>query len=580
MSASAKPDLITVNIDGRDVHVPKGTNIIEAASKIGVEVPHYCYHPKLSVVGNCRMCLVEMGMPALDPATRTPLTDPATGKPSINWIPRPQIGCATYASPGMHIRTSTPLIKECREGVMEFLLINHPLDCPICDQAGECSLQEFATGYGRGYSRFVEQKVVKPKRTQLGPRVTLDDERCILCSRCIRFCKEVPKDDVLGFIDRGSYSTLTCYPGKKLENNYSLNTVDICPVGALTSTDFRFKMRVWFLKTTPSICAESSAGTNTEVWSREGVIYRITPRRNDAVNDTWMTDSGRELYKQVESPDRLRDASINGITATLEAALKTAADLISASFNSDNRKSEIEDRKSAVAIVASGRSSVEEQFLTRRLAEATNASTSLVSRNGAGDGLLLTADRNPNIRGALVTGLIDAMPSAKLESLAASIDSGAVKTIVSIGEDLAAAGLTEEQLARVSIVYLGTHANATSKAANVVIPTLTVFEKSGSFVNQQFRLQKFHKAVPGPAGAIDDLAAIASLVKGITGTTQPATVEEVWSALAAEVAILSAQKWSTIPPDGVQLEAGSFASLPFCEGESLHYKPAKEAVTA
>jgi len=348
MSQPSKPDLVTVNIDGRDVQVPKGTNIIEAASKVGVEVPHYCYHPKLSIVGNCRMCLVEMGMPALDPATRTPLTDPATGKPMVNWIPRPQIGCATYASPGMHIRTDTPLVKDCREGVMEFLLVNHPLDCPICDQAGECSLQEFATGYGRGYSRFVEQKNVKPKRTVLGPRVTLDDERCILCSRCIRFCKEVPKDDVLGFIDRGSYSTLTCYPGKKLENNYSLNTVDICPVGALTSTDFRFKMRVWFLKTTPSICTESSAGTNTEVWSREGTIYRITPRRNDAVNDTWMTDSGRELYKLVESADRLREAAIGGITASLDSAIKAAADILSAS---DNRKSQIENRKSAVAIV-------------------------------------------------------------------------------------------------------------------------------------------------------------------------------------------------------------------------------------
>ncbi|HEY5552432.1 MAG TPA: 2Fe-2S iron-sulfur cluster-binding protein, partial [Opitutaceae bacterium] len=331
MSQPSKPDLVTVNIDGRDVQVPKGTNIIEAASKVGVEVPHYCYHPKLSIVGNCRMCLVEMGMPALDPATRTPLTDPATGKPMVNWIPRPQIGCATYASPGMHIRTDTPLVKDCREGVMEFLLVNHPLDCPICDQAGECSLQEFATGYGRGYSRFVEQKNVKPKRTVLGPRVTLDDERCILCSRCIRFCKEVPKDDVLGFIDRGSYSTLTCYPGKKLENNYSLNTVDICPVGALTSTDFRFKMRVWFLKTTPSICTESSAGTNTDVWSREGTIYRITPRRNDAVNDTWMTDSGRELYKLVESADRLREAAIGGITASLDSAIKAAADILSAS---------------------------------------------------------------------------------------------------------------------------------------------------------------------------------------------------------------------------------------------------------
>jgi NADH-quinone oxidoreductase subunit G len=362
-------------------------------------------------------------------------------------------------------------------------------------------------------------------------------------------------------------------------------------------------MRVWFLKTTPSICAESSAGTNTEVWSREGVIYRITPRRNDAVNDTWMTDSGRELYKLVESADRLRDASINGITATVEAVLKAARNLLSGSAIP---QSAIPNPQSSIAIVGSGRSSVEEQFLTRRLAAAANASTSLVSRAGEGDGLLLTADRNPNVRGALIVGLVSDLPKAgvgsalradlstntnkggsesrpylgSLDSLGAAIDSGAVTTVFSVGEDLGVAGLTEAQLAKVSVIYIGTHSNATSKVAKVVIPTLTVFEKSGSFVNQQFRLQKFHKAVPGPAGAIDDLAALASLVKEITGTTQPATVDEVWSALAQEIPMLAALKWGTISPEGVQLEPGVLASLPFCEGESLHYKPAKEAVTA
>ena len=329
MIAPPKPDLVTVNIDGKDIAVPKGTNVIEAARQLGIEIPHYCYHPKLTVAGNCRMCLIEMGMPAVDPATKAPIMDPATGKPKINWIPRPQIGCATNASPGLHVKTSSPMAREAREGVTEFLLINHPLDCPICDQAGECKLQEHSTAYGRGYSRFIEQKNVKPKRTVLGPRVTLDDERCILCSRCIRFCKEVAKDDVLGFIDRGSYSTLTCYPGKTLTNNYSLNTVDICPVGALTSTDFRFKMRVWFLKQTNSIDTESSVGANTVVWSREGIIYRITPRRNDEVNDTWMADSGRELFKPVRSDDRLTKVLVNGSDSALDfaAAQKRADEL-------------------------------------------------------------------------------------------------------------------------------------------------------------------------------------------------------------------------------------------------------------
>src|SRR6478735_8319529 len=310
-SVPAKPaDLVTVNIDGKEIAVPKGTNVIEAAKLVGVEIPHYCYHPKLSIVGNCRMCLIEMGMPAVDPATKAPVMDAATGKQKINWIPRPQIGCGTNASPGLHIRTNTPMVKDCREGVTEMLLINHPLDCPICDQAGECKLQEHSTAYGRGYSRFVEQKNVKPKRTQLGPRVTLDDERCILCSRCIRFCKEIAHDDVLGFIDRGSYSTLTAHPGRRLENNYSLNTVDICPVGALTSSDFRFKMRVWFLKETKSFCTSCATGCNTLIGTREDVIYRQTPRENNDVNSSWMCDYGRLNFAYVQSEDRLLEPEI------------------------------------------------------------------------------------------------------------------------------------------------------------------------------------------------------------------------------------------------------------------------------
>jgi NADH-quinone oxidoreductase subunit G len=565
MIAPPKPELVTVNVDGKEIAVPKGTNAIEAARLVGVDVPYYCYHPKLSVVGNCRMCLIEMGMPAVDPATKAPIMDPATGKQKINWIPRPQIGCATNASPGLHIRTNTPQVKDCREGVMEFLLINHPLDCPICDQAGECKLQEQSTGYGRGYSRYIEQKNVKPKRTQLGPRVTLDDERCILCSRCIRFCKEIVKDDVLGFTDRGSYSTLTCFPGKALSNNYSLNTVDICPVGALTSTDFRFKMRVWFLKQTNSIDTESSVGANTVVWSREGIIYRITPRRNDDVNDTWLSDSARDLYKPVRAADRLTAICVNGVDSTLDIAVNTAAELLKTSAGS-------------VAVVGSGRSSVEEQFLTRRLAESCNASTHLVSRVTEGDGILISADRNPNVRGALVTGLVAALPSAKLSALAASIDAGKVKAIVSIGEDLAAAGLTTTQLAKVAVIYLGAHQNATTAAARVVIPTLMVFEKSGTFVNQQFRLQKFFKCVPGPTGAVDDLVALAKLVSASGGATLAPDVHGVWSALTTELPALRTITFANLPETGLLLDTTAFAALPFAERETLHYKPAEKPV--
>ena len=583
MIAPPKPELVTVNVDGKEIAVPKGTNAIEAARLVGVDVPYYCYHPKLTVVGNCRMCLVEMGMPAVDPATKAPIMDPATGKQKINWIPRPQIGCATNASPGLHIRTNTPQIKDCREGVMEFLLINHPLDCPICDQAGECKLQEQSTGYGRGYSRYIEQKNVKPKRTQLGPRVTLDDERCILCSRCIRFCKEIVKDDVLGFIDRGSYSTLTCYPGKTLSNNYSLNTVDICPVGALTSTDFRFKMRVWFLKQTNSIDTESSVGANTVVWSREGVIYRITPRRNDEVNDTWLSDSARDLYKPVRSADRLTTIRVNGAESALEIGINAVAELLKSAAGS-------------VAVVGSGRSSVEEQFLTKRLAQACGASTHLVTRVGEGDGILISADRNPNTRGALVTGLVTALPKAQsavpasrlanasagaasvgkgggLEALSAAIDAGKIRTVISVGEDLVSGGLAAAQLAKVAVIYLGTHDNPTANVAKVAFPTLTVFEKNGTFVNQQFRLQKFFKCVPGPTGAVDDLAVLAKLIAALGAASVPSELHALWQVMAAEVRALNTVTFSNLPETGLLLDATPYAAMQFVEGETLHYKP-------
>jgi NADH-quinone oxidoreductase subunit G len=566
MIQPASPDLITVNVDGREISVPRGTNMIEAALKVGVDVPHYCYHSKLTVVGNCRMCLVETGMPAVDPATKAPIMDPATGKQKVNWSPRPAIACATNAAPGLHVRTTTPMVKECREGVMEFLLINHPLDCPICDQAGECKLQEQSAGYGRGYSRFVENKNVKPKRTLLGPRVMLDDERCILCSRCIRFSKEIAKDDVLGFTDRGSYSTLSCYPGKKLENNYSLNTVDICPVGALTSTDFRFKMRVWFLKQTNSIDTESSAGANTVVWSREGEVYRITPRQNDEVNDTWMSDSGRLLYKEVRAPGRLESVRVNGAESALDFAVAAAASLVG---------------KGGVAVVGSGRSSVEEQFLTSKLAKAAKAQAHLVSRVGEGDKLLISADRNPNVRGALITGLISGLPAPELSALGAQIDSGDVRTVISIGEDLEAAGLTASQLAKASVVYLGTHANATSAVARVVIPTLSVFEKHGTLVNQQFRIQRFAKAVPAAAGATDDLVVLSRLVHACGGASLGTDVGSLWGAISAEIPALATMSYGNIPDSGLLLDGSAFAALAFAEGPGLHFKPAaKEAARA
>src|SRR5437660_4692307 len=389
-ATSVPAEKLKVKVDSKEIEVPKTvpdpitgkplpTTMIQACALAKVDVPHYCYHPKLPVAGNCRMCLVEFGTPAMG-TDRKPILNP-DGTPKITKAPRPAIACATPVSPGMEIYTHTPAVKQMRQGVLEFLLINHPLDCPICDQAGECKLQEYSVDYGQAESRFVETKVHKPKRVELGPRIMLDDERCILCTRCIRFTRDVVHDDALGIVSRGSYSTLTAYPGKSFDNNYTLNTVDICPVGALTSKDFRFKMRVWFLKETKSICPSCATGCNMVIGSREEKVYRYEPRENDAVNSTWMCDYGRLNYKSLHREDRLTALSnFRGVTRTWPLVLKEISDLLSkAPYGS-------------VAIIGSARQTNEELFLLKKLANKLGAITDSIARTGEGDRLLLNPD--------------------------------------------------------------------------------------------------------------------------------------------------------------------------------------------
>lgn len=314
-------------------------------------------------------------------------------------------------------------------------------------------------------------------------------------------------------------------------------------------------MRVWFLKQTNSIDTESSVGANTVVWSREGVIHRITPRRNDEVNDTWMSDSGRLLYKPVAADDRLESRE------SLDALISRAAEALA-------------DAAGAIAIVASGRSSVEEQFLTRKLAEVARAEVHLVAREGVGDGILISSDRNPNVRGALVTGLISGLPSARLDTLGRGIDSGVVKLVISMREDLSTAGISASQLAKVTTIHLGTHANPTSDAAHVVIPTLTVFEKAGTFVNQQFRLQKFAKAVAGKPGMFEDLEVLSRLIAAVGGGQLPSDVHGLWDVLASEIPVLAKATYRTLPEAGMLLDSTPWSGLQFPEGASLHFKPA------
>ncbi|MGN0834647.1 MAG: 2Fe-2S iron-sulfur cluster-binding protein [Candidatus Spyradosoma sp.] len=555
--AEEQSNSVIINIDGKDYSVAAKQNLIEAAKSVGIEIPHYCYHPKLPMAGTCRMCLVEIGMPMRDRATGAPVLN-EDGSPKIGWMPKPAIACGTTVSPNLHVKTKSPMVTASREGVTEFLLANHPLDCPICDQAGECTLQAFSFAYGKGTSRYRDDKNVKPRAKSIGPRVSLNNERCVLCRRCVRFCRDILKRPVLGPVQRGSMTQIDCYPGQELDGNYSMNVVDLCPVGALTSKDFRFKMRVWFLKRTKSVCTESSVGVNTTVWSREGKIYRITPRRNDCVNDAWMSDSGRMIYKTVDDANRITGTRRGESAVEFEEAVDAARALLA---------------EGTPAFVASGNMSLEEQWALKKLAATFGGKVYLAKTLDANDGFLISEDRTPNRRGALVSGLVKDFESADVSALAAAVEAGEVKTVFVCGENLLAQGFTPKQLKKANVVYLGTHRNATEAAATVVFSGRTVFEKTGTFVNQQFRLQKFDAAIPGIAGTRDELDVFAALAADGNAAAD-ASVETIWIGLRRECPALAAVEFAKIPDEGVLLDAAPWAKLSFPETGSLLYKPA------
>jgi NADH-quinone oxidoreductase subunit G len=570
MTNESSVPLFNVQIDGVWRQFPKGTRVIEACEQAGSYVPRYCYHKKLSSPGNCRMCLIEMGFPRLGPDRKPELG--GDGKPIINWIPRPQISCAQDVSDGMAVRTNSPLVKECQRGVMAFLLINHPLDCPICDQAGECRLQEFSVDYGTSKSRFLENKVKKPKNVQIGPRVTLDDERCILCSRCIRFCQEIAHDDVLGFVDRGSYTVLTAHPGKRLENNYSLNTVDICPVGALTSTDFRFKMRVWFLKETKSICTSCATGCNIVIGSREDVIYRQTPRENDCVNSCWMCDYGRLNFKYLEAGNRL-----------LEPQIRFEGKLVPADWPTAIAQAALQLKQfagSEIAIIASGRMTNEELWLTSQLANSLGVQwIDIVPRRGHGDDILLSADRNPNTNGARLILASKSAPGAKLIAIADAVRSGQIKALVILKENAMHLGLRVEQFAQLpALIVMNILPNDATESATVVLPACGFAEKRGSMVNGKGRLQRLNPAVRPPGNARDDWEILRDLLQAIGGGDSLSSIEDVFRRISETVPQFAGLTLSKIGDLGVHiLHMEELPPMHPCDDEAIEQAIAIQA---
>ncbi|MBV6511931.1 MAG: Nitrate reductase [Ignavibacteriaceae bacterium] len=458
-------------LDGNEVEFQPGETIIEAAKKVGVDIPHFCWHPSLSVSGNCRVCLVE-----------------------IEKMPKLAIACSTIASEGMVVHSQSEKTLSARNAVMEFLLINHPLDCPICDEAGECKLQDYAYQHSVGESRFTEEKQHKDKRVPLGPNVMFDGERCISCSRCIRFADEITKTGELTFVQRGDRVTIVTFPGKEFDNAYSLNVTDICPVGALTNRDFRFKARVWDMSATKTICSGCARGCNTEMWVRNNEILRLTPRQNDAVNSYWMCDHGRlETFKQVHSAER-----VNGVYMKREGQdVKVSWDEAYA-----NAAGELKHfNKDEIAVIASASSTCEDNFMLAKFAKSV-LSTKHIDYiphviPGSGDDLLIREDKSPNALGTELAGVQPAAGGLNRDAILEGVKKGTIKALIVVDEDLASMSPEmETALAKLDVlIAVSTHHNRTTALANIIFPSAAYAEKNGTWVNFQGRIQRIRPAV-------------------------------------------------------------------------------------
>ncbi len=457
-------------LDGKEIEFKQGQTIIEAARDHGIEIPHFCWHPELSVTGNCRMCLVE-----------------------VEKMPKLVIACATNAAEGMVVNVNSQKALDARHAVMEFILINHPLDCPICDEAGECKLQDYSYDHSIGESRFVEEKVSKGKRTLLGPRVMFDGERCISCSRCIRFCDEIAGQNQITFVQRGDRVTIEPYPGKQMDNPYSLCTTDICPVGALTNNDFRFKARVWDMSSTKSICQGCARGCNIEIWVRNNEILRLTPRYNKEVNSHWMCDDGRlNTFKFVNDKNRINGPKIRKDGILVDSGWDETFSLVVSELKSIH--------KDEIAFIGSGFTTCEDNFLLVKLAKQLGVKNIGFAEHinpGSGDEILIREDKAPNALGAELIGVKPVKGGYSFEGIINGIRQGKIKALYVIDEDIAALDPEYEKLlSKLNLLIVhSSNENKTTPFADIIFPSAAYAEKNGTIVNFQGRVQRLRPAV-------------------------------------------------------------------------------------
>jgi NADH-quinone oxidoreductase subunit G len=521
----------TIKIDGREIPFEQGDTIIRAAHRAGIDIPHYCWHPGLSVAANCRMCLVEVLPPPGRPAMQLDILrwDPQKNDYVPDKKPKLLPACQQTCAPGMEVLSeSSPHVEEARGTVQELLLLNHPVDCPICDQAGECRLQDYWLEHGRKQKRMKQEPVHKPKAVQFGPTIVYDAERCIICTRCVRVCEEIAKDPVLDVRERGNLNEIVVAPGRQLDHDYTLMTEHVCPVGALTSSDFRFKARVWFLRSARTVCQGCATGCNAflDYDPRNNTPYRHRPRENMEVNNYWMCDEGMLSYKRAVE-NRLGTALVGGEDATLEEALAAAKEQLKGHSNDPSK----------VAIVLSAQHSNEDNFAMVTLAKTyLGAGDFYVSGRplGRGDAILMSEDKNPNTRG--VMQMASTTPPRPIAALLDAIEAGQYSYVIALGSELEVdEAQAHKALTKLKgVVTIAAHDGPLAKAAHIALPACAWAEVDGTYVNKQGLAQRSERALRPRGDARPGWELVARLARTLGYAMDWKKLADVHRAMAPE----------------------------------------------